>query len=184
MHKVSFSKSRSSINIERIVCFTRRFSNGKWRRLCKTVIAADDERVECIVRIQIWSVRLFGKCIFFRYAAIAGADIFCLSMYPLSDGWSIEPGDACSQSVAASVMLTIPESFYREGDLENYAPKKYIIAFFWSLYFRVSRSFFLSISAAAHSFAGRYSMLAPTLRLSLWVVLRKVGRHRIGNCDT
>lgn len=27
-------------------------------------------------------------------------------------------------------MLTIPESFYREGDLENYAPKKYIIAFF------------------------------------------------------
>lgn len=40
-------------------------------------------------------------------------------------------------------MLTIPESFYREGDLENYAPKKYIIAFFWSLYFRVSRSFFV-----------------------------------------
>lgn len=80
-------------------------------------------------------------------------------------------------------MLTIPESFYREGDLENYAPKKYIIAFF-GVYTFVYQDRFLSVSAAAYSFAGRYSMLAPTLRLSLWVVLRKVGRHRIGNCDT
>jgi len=81
-------------------------------------------------------------------------------------------------------MLTIPESFYREGDLENYAPKKYIIAFFLEFILSCIKIVFLSVSAAAYSFAGRYSMLAPTLRLSLWVVLRKVGRHRIGNCDT
>ena len=53
MHQVCFAESRSSINIERIVCFTRRFRNCERSGVGKTVIASDNECIKRIIGIQI-----------------------------------------------------------------------------------------------------------------------------------
>ena len=53
MHQVCFAESRSSINIERIVCFTWRFRNCERSGVGKTIIASDNECIKRIIGIQI-----------------------------------------------------------------------------------------------------------------------------------
>lgn len=52
MHQVRLAESRSSINIERIVCLARRFRNCERSGVGKTVIASDNECIKRIIEFR------------------------------------------------------------------------------------------------------------------------------------
>ena len=63
VHEVRLSESHAGVEEERVVDLTRRFGNGKRGSMGKLVVAAYDEGVECILRVQVRFLHHFREVV-------------------------------------------------------------------------------------------------------------------------
>jgi len=62
---MGLAETHACIEEQRIVDLTRRFGNGKRGSMGKFVVAAYDERVECIFRVQMRFLHHLGEVVGF-----------------------------------------------------------------------------------------------------------------------